>query len=72
MKMHSREQINTKVNALLDKISVFSHILKHGPGDPEIYDLINRDPEVRFAMEDVYYLSRQLDNERSLNNNKLF
>lgn len=62
MHIHKKKQINTKVNALLDKLL---HI------EPRFTAAI-REPMDRYRIDDIMQLVRELDNERKAHDNKLF
>lgn len=62
MHLHNKKQLNTKLNALLDKLLFMEQILQR-----EL-----REPMDRYRVEDILQLVRELDNERKAHKNKLF
>ena len=62
MHLHKKKQVNTKLNALLDKLLFIEKVLQR-----EV-----REPMDRYRVEDIYQLVRELDNERKAHDNKLY
>lgn len=62
MHLHKKKQVNTKLNALLDKLLFIEKVLQR-----EV-----REPMDRYRVDDIYQLVRELDNERKTHDNKLY
>ena len=62
MHIHKKKQVNTKLNALLDKLLFIERVLQR-----EV-----REPMDRYRVDDIYQLVRELDNERKSHDNKLY
>ena len=62
MHIHKKKQVNTKLNALLDKLLFIERVLQR-----EV-----REPMDRYRVDDIYQLVRELDNERKSRDNKLY
>lgn len=62
MHIHKKKQVNTKLNALLDKLLFIERVLQR-----EV-----REPMDRYRVDDIYQLVRELDNERKAHDNKLY
>ena len=62
MHLHKKKQVNTKLNALLDKLLFIERVLQR-----EV-----REPMDRYRVDDIYQLVRELDNERKTHDNKLY